>query len=232
MSKLRLLMLHGYTQNKNVFEKKCGALRKSLKNHCEFQFIDAPFELTDKEEIKKYSGNSIGDENEKQLAWFIRNSNVYDGLDESVDYLLKFINENGPFDGILGFSQGGIMASIISKMIEEDIEEIKQKYNSINLFKFNIIVSGFLPRDERVLDYYKKNSTIPSLFIIGERDDLVLPANSLKLKERYDNATLLTHEGGHFIPTKAIYKAEILKFVNLHVDFNEPGDKNGLQVKL
>jgi len=43
MTLLRILCLHGYRQNGNMFREKTGSLRKLLKKHvAEFVYIDAP----------------------------------------------------------------------------------------------------------------------------------------------------------------------------------------------
>jgi hypothetical protein len=43
MTLLRILCLHGYRQNGNMFREKTGSLRKLLKKHvAEFIYIDAP----------------------------------------------------------------------------------------------------------------------------------------------------------------------------------------------
>jgi len=43
MTLLRILCLHGYRQNGNIFREKTGSLRKLLKKHvAEFVYIDAP----------------------------------------------------------------------------------------------------------------------------------------------------------------------------------------------
>ncbi len=43
MTGLRVLCLHGYRQNGNMFREKTGAFRKLLKKHVtEFVYIDAP----------------------------------------------------------------------------------------------------------------------------------------------------------------------------------------------
>jgi hypothetical protein len=39
---LRVLCLHGYAQNGELFRARTGALRKHLKATCEFTFVDAP----------------------------------------------------------------------------------------------------------------------------------------------------------------------------------------------
>jgi hypothetical protein len=43
MTLLRILCLHGYRQNGNIFREKTGSFRKLLKKHvAEFVYIDAP----------------------------------------------------------------------------------------------------------------------------------------------------------------------------------------------
>ena len=40
--KLRILCLHGYLQNAEVFRSRLGSMRKALKSRAEFIFIDGP----------------------------------------------------------------------------------------------------------------------------------------------------------------------------------------------
>ncbi|GFR40415.1 hypothetical protein Agub_g989, partial [Astrephomene gubernaculifera] len=42
--KLKLLCLHGYMQNAEIFRSRLGSMRKALKSRVEFVFVDAPFE--------------------------------------------------------------------------------------------------------------------------------------------------------------------------------------------
>ena len=41
--KLRVLCLHGYLQNAELFRSRIGSLRKGLKSRAEFFFVDAPY---------------------------------------------------------------------------------------------------------------------------------------------------------------------------------------------
>lgn len=45
---------------------------------------------------------------EKTLGWFTFENNELKGWKESVKYVLEYVKKNGPYQGILGFSQGGI----------------------------------------------------------------------------------------------------------------------------
>ena len=41
------------------------------------------------------------------------------GLEISVDYILHFLEANGPFIGIMGFSTGATAAAIVSSLLEK-----------------------------------------------------------------------------------------------------------------
>ena len=110
ISKLRLLMLHGYRQNETAFRERSGGLRKALKNYVsEFVFCEAPHLIPNnntKEEEKKESN---------ERGWWFSSDSAYNaleltendkGLNESLEYINQIFETKGPFDGILGFSQG------------------------------------------------------------------------------------------------------------------------------
>lgn len=45
--RLKLLALHGYLQNAEIFSQKTGSLRKGLKSIADLCYIDAPFPVVD-----------------------------------------------------------------------------------------------------------------------------------------------------------------------------------------
>ena len=55
--KLKILCLHGYLQNAEVFRSRIGSLRKGLKSRAEFFFVDAPY-LVEAEDAAKSVGRS------------------------------------------------------------------------------------------------------------------------------------------------------------------------------
>ncbi|OMO86291.1 hypothetical protein CCACVL1_09688 [Corchorus capsularis] len=79
-----------------------------------------------------------------------------DGFDVSLAYLKKVFSEQGPFDGILGFSQGAAMAALVCAQGERLKGEID--------FRFVILCSGFaLP----LADFERGRIRYPSLHIFG-----------------------------------------------------------------
>ena len=58
-------------------------------------------------------------------------------IESSLDYIIEFIDRNGPYDGILGFSQGAAFAtSLLSRL-----QETQSSYH----FKIAILVGGVAP---------------------------------------------------------------------------------------
>ncbi len=111
--KLNILCLHGFMQHATSFKNKTNSLRKALKSHANFHYISAPVVINKDEKDPK-----------KQFyAWFdsigthIPNSNertyFYKGVKDTIKHVSSAISDYGPFDGILGFSQGGVLATLI-----------------------------------------------------------------------------------------------------------------------
>lgn len=67
---------------------------------------------------------------------------MYPQFDTTVDYVLEYCKNFGPFDGILGFSQGAGLGLFLAAL--------QEKGDIATDFKFVISYSGFYPTD-RVL---------------------------------------------------------------------------------
>jgi hypothetical protein len=99
---VRILCLHGYTQNGSVFKNKIGSTRKLLRSHCEFIFVDAPFLSGDIEEQRSWWNTK-----EKPSA-----SVNYEGFPSALREIAKIVIENAPIEGLFGFSQGSTAAAL------------------------------------------------------------------------------------------------------------------------
>lgn len=70
--------------------------------------------LTDGED-----GPAAGDETKEDTSSEPVNYEV-DGLWESLDWLAGYVDEHGPFDGVMGFSQGACMAALLALVRDID----------------------------------------------------------------------------------------------------------------
>ncbi|XP_046671596.1 esterase OVCA2 [Homalodisca vitripennis] len=216
--RLQILCLHGYHQNKDIFKKKIGSFRKPLKKYADFHFIDAPHLLNgsnsqegtlDSAYLPNRSDNICTD---GRGWWFKQASDEKsDGLQESLNFFMRTLEENGPFDGVMGFSQGAAFLALACILLQDKL--------SSSSVKFVIFVAGFkshIPFHTKFYDTQTKIN-IPSLHVIGDTDEVISSSRSRELLELFDNSEVVTHPGGHYVPAtkdlKVLYKLFIVKFV-------------------
>lgn len=130
-----------------------------------------------------------------------------DGYDISIAHLKAFLSQEGPFDGILGFSQGAAMAALISAQ-----EKLKGEMD----FRFAILCSGFVVHKEEMDCELIK---LPSLHIYGNehgKDRQIANQASKELASLYDgrSSVIVEHDCGHMIPTRSPYIDVIKDFLN------------------
>ncbi|XP_017877873.2 esterase AGAP003155 [Ceratina calcarata] len=212
LNKLRILALHGYAQSDTIFKTKLGSLRKGFKKEIDFVFLKAPHKVSMK-------SNFGIDEPEAEGAygwWFNTEDHIFKatvpsdlavGFEASVALVEKTFQESGPFDGILGFSQGAAFATILCFMQQRDLLSIK--------FDFAIIISGFKSLCKPHATYYNDKISIPSLHIYGRSDQVIPTEMAEEVSKMFIHKTNTTHEGGHYIPSKKeCYKEFILDMLS------------------
>ncbi|XP_022194911.2 esterase OVCA2 isoform X3 [Nilaparvata lugens] len=204
-NKLRILCLHGYRQNKNVFREKLGQFRKNLKNHAEFHFIDAPHEVKD-----SFGAN----QSDERSWWFTSEDNTYQskiktdfciGLEDSIALVQKTFANEGPFDGILGFSQGAAFTAIICGLLTKKALDFE--------LKFVMIVAGFKSLYDGHAELYEQQINIASLHVIGGGDEVISQERSKELTPIFADAKLLLHSGGHYVPANNTIKKDYIGFL-------------------
>ncbi|KAK4476739.1 hypothetical protein RD792_015899 [Penstemon davidsonii] len=237
MRKLRILCLHGFRQNASGFKGRTASLAKKLKNIAEFVFVDAPHELPF---IYQHSSESVLTQQgppfkkcNKKFAWLVDEN--YDGntdtewemakipfetlqyqqqtkgFERSIEYLKTVFSQEGPFDGILGFSQGAAMAALVgahSGKLEGEIDNIR----------FVILCSGFPPVN-MVEEYAVGSINCPSLHIFGSKEECkdrqIDCQASKQLASLFESGSsvIIEHDLGHIIPTRSPYIDEIKQFL-------------------
>ena len=120
-----------------------------------------------------------------------------------------YVTEEGPFDGVMAFSQGaGLAASLIVHRMQRDVDGERLHPT----FACAIFFSGGIPEDPRTLlsneprtwmqfEEYAEAIEIPTVHIWGRNDDMYpnfgpVLSRLCKCSEREE----LIHNGGHEIP--------------------------------
>ncbi|XP_057325571.1 esterase OVCA2 [Microplitis mediator] len=200
-NKLRILAIHGYRQSGSIFKSKLGSLRKSFKQKIDFVFAEAPHQVpplqTDSNE-EETTGDTRGWWFNTADHTFIATepSNLSVGFNDSVKVIENIFKDQGPFDGILGFSQGASFVSILCSMQQKKLADPLIK------FDFAIMISGFKSLCEPHAVFYDEKFNLPTLHVYGETDRIIPTEMAKSLSDLFTNKKVVIHEGGHFVAGK------------------------------
>lgn len=229
MTVLRILCIHGYRQNAQSFREKTGAFRKITKNQAELVFLSAPNLVPP----HKTEDGESETENHKDLDergwWFSREddyfkaqdkTNCAKGYEKSLEVVKQAFLEKGPFDGVLGFSQGAALVSLLCSL-----QELKP--DGPIKFDFAILVASFKSNSQQHQYLYETKVTIPTLHVFGETDGVIPKDMSEELLQHYENYNTLQHPGGHFLPSSSPQKKIYIQFLEQQIE-NKKKKKNHL----
>jgi hypothetical protein len=246
--KLKILMLHGYSQSGPLFDIKTKALQKSLAKAfpavpqpghlpsypggIEFVYPTAPIKL-DPTDIPGFDGSDAG--SGEAYGWWRRKGEgepyTYVEMEIGLQSIANVLKEKGPFDGVLGFSQGGAAAGMVASLLEpgrREAFEAKQKDGGMRypdsfvedtgyvegaihpLVKFAVSYSGFGANTHPLYKaFYDPKISTPMLHFLGSVDTVVSEERSLRLVEACMEGRgkeggvprVVYHPGGHFLPS-------------------------------
>lgn len=209
MLRKKVLCLHGFTQNGPLFAKKSSAVSKALsKIGYETVFVTAPFPVEISDVSFEIQQQSLNDGNMR--TWWNTNKArpKYYNLDSAFDTIRQSIETDGPFTGVMGFSQGAALAGIMCQHIHNLHESQPQ-------LKFGIFYCGFKVMIPEHRHFYAQPISIPTLHVLGSLDTIVPEKRSMALYEASEvtKRVLLVHPGGHFVPSSRDILNQVTHFV-------------------
>ena len=200
---LKILCFHGFGTNKDILEYQLRQFKKFFKN-VQFVTLNGPFEIDSSHVADPALIPLLEKTGKKCYAWIrVLHENVFVYLDQVMKFIFNFIEKEGPFDGVLGFSQGGTVACYFAYYCEF----FKDKLKNVSLPKFVISINsgGFVPPQMKK----KYIIEVPSIHFIGENDFLF--TRPLFGSTIFKNPILIFHKEGHKIPKLTEYEINILK---------------------
>lgn len=185
-SPLKVLAIHGFRTSGEIFFMQTAALRHATGIEC--IFIDAPFEASGPPD--ELIGEIYADY--RCWEWYCSNTEDHETavaqMKDSLAFLTSYIAQNGPFDGILGFSQGTAMVTML-------LDSYQQTQQTIP-FGFAVCIGGVEPS---AFTEHPLSIALPSLHLIGEQDSY--QQRSRTLASWYKDSTVMTFNEGHNIPS-------------------------------
>jgi hypothetical protein len=221
--KFHVLALHGWQENAEIMNKKTLKLQNTISD-TKFDFINATY--IDPQKSSKDA---------TFYSWLeLRENNKYEGWQESLLYVMDYIHEHGPYDGIMCFSQGSLIAVPLlalhtfhaQKKTSEFLYQEVAKFRSpekwfLNQppFKFIIIIGGFVPQGSRASSlrpaYENMFISTPSMHVMGKNDKVISRKYSEELVDKFNARTRVVHvhKDGHIIPNDEMFEKQLKNFL-------------------
>ncbi|KAM0952565.1 putative serine hydrolase FSH, alpha/Beta hydrolase [Dioscorea sansibarensis] len=188
--KPRVLCLHGFRTSGEIMEKQLlGKWPPEVTSRFDFCFPDGPWPATGKSEVEALFPPPY-------YEWYQYNKDftVYNRLDECLVYIEDLLIKHGPFDGILGFSQGSILAAAVTAMQIKGTSS--KKFPKV---KFVVTMSGARFTVPEVAErIYPDKITCPSVQFLGDID--FLKGEGELLAQTFVDPVIIHHPKGHTIP--------------------------------
>lgn len=172
------------------------------------------------------------------------------GLETTIDYIFRYLDEHGPFIGIMGFSTGATIATIIASLLEKRKSignlplHVSFHYQSFFLLRLQegehsqfpsqarhpplefVVSFAGLPLENPLYEhvYYPKIET-PALHVIGTMDTMIDEAQCVRMLDSFTNSSLHRFFGTHYVPrTRESLDALADFFAHVFCDKNEEDD--------
>ncbi|XP_022631532.1 esterase FUS5 isoform X2 [Vigna radiata var. radiata] len=109
--KPRILCLHGFRTSGEILKQLVLRWPEPVIQKLELVFLDGQFPSLGRSDVE-------GIFDPPYYEWFQANEDFseYRNFEECLAYIQDFMLKNGPFDGVLGFSQGAILAAALPGM--------------------------------------------------------------------------------------------------------------------
>ncbi|KAI0022606.1 serine hydrolase FSH [Xylariomycetidae sp. FL0641] len=187
---MKILCLHGNGTNSSVMELQTAPLRHELDDGHEYEFVEAVFPAAMSAGIGGLSspGHSF-------YAYYDPGS--LDSLQSTLTQLKDYVATEGPFDAIMGFSAGAVLAAAyILQVPNGSIEEAA--------FKCAVFLSSAVSKAElKYLGLDGRMIQIPTAHIWGSNDDTA-PTGGQDISRLCNprRRFVYTHDGAHEVPRK------------------------------
>ncbi|KAJ5372915.1 Serine hydrolase FSH [Penicillium concentricum] len=203
---MRFLCLHGGGTNGEIFEIQTGGLRQALeKSGHRFKFMNGKMDAKVEEELEGIVDGPF-------YNHYNRGSSPGSSIHEAFDHTKNFIAKEGPFDAVIGFSQGAALAASLL------IHQSKNYPAEPSLFRAAVFICGAAPWDSTGLQHIlpQPNTypiSIPTANIVGKADALF--PEGIRLFELCEpaKATFYDHGSKHMVPFDMKNTEEMVRII-------------------
>ncbi|KAF0695592.1 Aste57867_13632 [Aphanomyces stellatus] len=205
--KLRVLCLHGFRTNAIVMEYQMRGFRQAFGDDgADFVFLEGPFVAIEPTEdaISAMFGTKT-----PFYEWFADKFDTvhrerYSGWEHSIAHIQDHIRRTRPYDVVVGFSQGGIMATILTAQYQA--QGVPAPYKAVVL-----VGVADVPRDGIPAALQQSSNVfclhMPAMVIMGEYDPFFLKGMAIVNVFDKDSRRFFLHGDGHKFPSFSRYRS-------------------------
>ncbi|KAK5807309.1 hypothetical protein VI817_001567 [Penicillium citrinum] len=191
---MRFLCLHGASTNSEIFEIQTGGLRQALeaKGHT-FTFINGSLDAKVEAELEGIVDGPF-------YNHYPRSPDLpSSGLNDAFEHIQNETAQKGPFDAVMGFSQGAALAAAFL------IHHAKTNPTSPPPWRVAVFLCGGIPWESSGLEYVIPKPDefpirIPTAHIVGKLDPLYPESMKLYALCEPANAAFYDHGSKHMVP--------------------------------
>lgn len=193
----RILCLHGYSMNQAWMQRWLGSLQAALGADYELVCPQGPVPCPEDEVRAVWARIAAPLPPDRvgpglNWAWYRANDESppsYQFIEQSEVYLQQLLLAQGPFDGVIAWSQGTVMVSLLLMAQPQ-------------AFAWAILAGGALPADPRFAQQLPAYFDLPSLHLIGERESPFMQQRAEALAARFHQADVAYPPLGHSWPLR------------------------------
>ncbi|KAG9450770.1 hypothetical protein H6P81_010735 [Aristolochia fimbriata] len=192
--KPRFLCLHGFRTSAEIMRLQIGKWPQCVLEKLDLVFIDAPFPAEGKSDVESIFPPPY-------YEWFQFNKEFteYRNFDECLAYIEEQMIKLGPFDGLMGFSQGAILSAGLVGLQAKGLALTR-----VPEVKCLIIIGGAKFANPTVAENaYSSTIKVPSLHFLGETD--FLRPYGTELLQSFLDPVVIHHPKGHTVPRLLSY---------------------------
>lgn len=227
--RIRILSLHGGGSNQNINKYQSKLLQQALAEYADWDFLEGTI-ISEKEPegvmkslaqgapIRSWYNVETEDKSDRPYSEKLFDHSVefhYRMVNDGTQKVLEHLKSKGPFDIIVGFSQGCIITHLITGLLRERNEEPS--------WRLSVFFSGMGVRDKSYAGLFDTPLRHPTAMVFGRQDEFYSYGKD-RQTSMYENPLILEHDEGHKFPAnneqgKEIY-AKVKKEILWHCGIN------------